>query len=109
MDDNGCGIPANQLYSVFDRYCHNFGLQDINRGAGLGLSAARIIAELHGGTLMLESREAQGTAVRASFSTDASFAKLQSNEYVYDKNMDILLTGLANCLPPEAFSEIFSD
>lgn len=110
VDDNGCGIPGDELYCVFDRYRHNYGLNDMNRGAGLGLTAARLIAGLHGGTLLLESREGKGTCVRASLSLVPEFdPSLKSEDVFYEKNMDILLTGMADCLPLEAFSEKFSD
>ncbi|MEI3085316.1 MAG: ATP-binding protein [Oscillospiraceae bacterium] len=68
VNDDGCGIAPDKLHFVFDRYRHGFGISDIDHGAGLGLTAALAIANLHGGTLLLESREGSGTTVRASFS-----------------------------------------
>lgn len=41
-------------------------LTDIKAGAGLGLFVARGIAEAHGGSLILDSREGVGTSVRIS-------------------------------------------
>lgn len=106
VDDDGCGIPSEELHSVFDRYSHEFDLSDMGRGAGLGLTAARMIAALHGGTLLLESRENSGTAVRVSLSRNP-YGKSCVNQPVfkYVQNMNELLTGLAGSLPTECFTD----
>ena len=58
--DRGCGIPPEQLGTVFDRYCHGFDTGSLYAGAGLGLTVARSVAQLHKGTLLLESRRDRG-------------------------------------------------
>ena len=52
MDDNGIGIPPEALPRVSQRY-FRVGVQVA--GTGLGLSIVREIAELHGGSLTIES------------------------------------------------------
>ena len=104
VDDDGCGIPGDRLHTALERYRYGVGLSEADHGPGLGLTAAREIARLHGGTLLLESRERIGTAVRVSFSrTSAPHGLLHSAEPDYDKSYDMILMGLASCLPPEAF------
>lgn len=104
VDDDGCGIPGDRLHTVLERFRFSGGPQDLPRGAGLGLTAVRTIARLHGGTLLLESREGIGTAVRVSLSlAPRSVTPLQAAQEDYDRSFDTILTGLATCLPPEAF------
>jgi signal transduction histidine kinase len=58
--DTGPGIPAEDLPHVFDRFykSHDSG------GMGLGLSIAKTLVELHGGTIEAASEVGQGTTVR---------------------------------------------
>ncbi|HEV7406372.1 MAG TPA: HAMP domain-containing sensor histidine kinase [Chthoniobacteraceae bacterium] len=60
--DEGMGIPADELPRVGDPFhrCQNAGGVP---GTGLGLTIARRCAELHGGTLALESTVGLGTTV----------------------------------------------
>jgi len=104
VDDDGCGIPGDRLHTVLERYRYDCGLSAAENGPGLGLTAAREIARIHGGTLLLESREGIGTAVRVSLGhLSRSAGRMRSPEEAYDKSYDAVLTGLAPCLPPEAF------
>ena len=67
VDDTGAGIPPEVLKNVFSRYETALaGRMDTAAGAGLGLGIARGIAQLHGGSLIIESREGKGCCVRVS-------------------------------------------
>ncbi len=57
VQDNGPGIPPDQLHLVFDRYRHGPG------GTGLGLAICREFVELHGGEIWAEAPEAGGCAM----------------------------------------------
>ena len=58
--NSGPTIPAVELEKVFDRlYRGEFARS--SPGSGLGLTIARKIAELHGGSVSLESRQGRGT------------------------------------------------
>ena len=103
VDDDGCGIPADEMHTAFDRFRHQHTLQALGLGAGLGLTTAREIAHLHGGTLLLESREGRGTAVRVSLNRVSAPLALHAQTPTYDLNYNSILTGLADCLPSEAF------
>ncbi len=109
VDDDGCGIPPAGLQHVFDRYRHGFALSAMANGAGFGLTAVREIARIHGGTLLLESREGCGTAVRVSISRTLSVpgSVLDTAAPVYERSYNSILTGLADCLPPSAFTGTF--
>ena len=103
VDDDGCGIPTAEMHTVFDRFRHQHALKDLGLGAGLGLTTAREIAHLHGGTLLLESREGRGTAVRISLDRVSAPLSLHAETPVYEQCYDSILTGLADCLPAECF------
>src|SRR5690606_5696112 len=63
--DTGCGIAADDLERVFQPFVQADGSAGRrHEGAGLGLSIARSLAELHGGTLSLAARPEGGTEAR---------------------------------------------
>jgi PAS domain S-box-containing protein len=60
VQDEGRGIPANQLEQIFERF-HQVNAKDSRQkgGTGLGLPICRIIIQQHGGTIWAESDEGQ--------------------------------------------------
>jgi signal transduction histidine kinase len=59
--DEGPGIPAGDAQRVFERfYRSDYARSSRDGGAGLGLSIARWIVDLHGGDIHPESREPHG-------------------------------------------------
>ncbi|MFL5779506.1 MAG: ATP-binding protein [Chloroflexota bacterium] len=58
--DTGPGIPADLLPHVFDRFARGAG----STGSGLGLSIARGLVELHGGTIEARSPAGGGAEIR---------------------------------------------
>ena len=110
VSDDGCGIPPEALSTVFDRYRFGFQLSELGRGAGLGLTAARIITMLHGGTLLLESRPRRGTTVRASFGRELCRpVKLSTLSMPADDLLESVLTGMSGCLPSSCYTENYMD
>jgi two-component system sensor histidine kinase ArlS len=64
VKDLGIGIPKNELHRVFERFYRvDPSRQRKTGGNGLGLSIARNIVRLHGGTIDIESQEHEGTEV----------------------------------------------
>ncbi len=60
--DDGIGIPQQDLPRVFDRFFQvERHLTRKHNGMGLGLSVAKVMVELHGGRLWVESVEGQGS------------------------------------------------
>ena len=60
--DQGVGIPEDYQQAVFDRFeSRSHGSR--HRGAGLGLSVVKSLAELHGGAVTLDSSPGRGTRV----------------------------------------------
>jgi signal transduction histidine kinase len=65
IEDTGIGIPPDQVARVMEPFYQVDGsLARTQEGTGLGLPIAKSLAELHGGTLTLESAVGYGTTVR---------------------------------------------
>ena len=62
--DTGPGIPARDLSRIFERFYKVESSRGGQPGSGLGLSIARHLVELQGGTLAAESQPGSGTVVR---------------------------------------------
>ena len=60
--DNGMGIPADELGSLFDRFVRASNARTAGLpGTGLGLAVVKAITELHGGTVEVRSVMEHGT------------------------------------------------
>ncbi len=64
--DNGCGIPAEHLPRIFDRF-YRVDASRSSEGTGLGLALVKTIADLHGGTISVESEVGCGTTATLRF------------------------------------------
>jgi two-component system phosphate regulon sensor histidine kinase PhoR len=62
--DTGPGIPARDLSRIFERFYKVDRSRGGLPGSGLGLSIARHLVELQGGTIVAESTPGTGTAIR---------------------------------------------
>ncbi|HAP32365.1 MAG TPA: hypothetical protein DCQ14_04845 [Firmicutes bacterium] len=62
VQDTGCGIPQEELPFIFERFYRvdQARSRDLG-GTGLGLAICKEIVELYGGTIGVESREAEGS------------------------------------------------
>jgi signal transduction histidine kinase len=62
VQDQGRGIPANQLETIFGRF-HQVDASDSRNegGTGLGLAICRNIIQQHGGQIWAESTVGQGS------------------------------------------------
>jgi two-component system sensor histidine kinase ChvG len=60
VDDNGPGIPPENLESIFDRFYTSRPADHFGNNSGLGLSIARQIVEAAGGTIVAANRDGGG-------------------------------------------------
>lgn len=68
--DTGIGIPEDRIREALEPFGQVNKPSDNRGGTGLGLPLARAMAELHGGTLSLESEFGVGTTVTVDFPYD---------------------------------------
>ncbi|MCC0017399.1 MAG: PAS domain S-box protein [Rhodobiaceae bacterium] len=64
IEDNGIGIPSDAISRLgrpFEQVANQ--MTRDHQGSGLGLAIARSLAEMHGGSLRVRSREGHGTIV----------------------------------------------
>ena len=96
LQDNGCGISPNALSSIFNLN-NPIGKHEVpSEDGGIGLPLASVIAAKHGGTIVLDSREGEGTSIRVMFkSSDTPVSTLRSPAYVY-----------GNLIPVRALTEL---
>ena len=64
IEDNGMGIAAKDLPSVFERFYRTDASRNSSKGgSGIGLSIVKKIIEDHGGYIWATSREKEGTCM----------------------------------------------
>ena len=66
VEDNGIGIPSEQLPYIFDRFYQANPIQ-ANQGSGIGLALAKELVTILGGTIKIESEISKGTKVILHF------------------------------------------
>ena len=109
VSDTGCGIPAGNMETVFDGYLHPERLAVLPGGLGLGLPLCRRIAEGHGGRLLLDSREGQGTTVTLALPDETAGDMVEDVTFDYAGGFQPALVGPADGLPFDAFLQRHSD
>lgn len=105
LRDQGAGIPADQMGTIFRRSEHRGALPDPRWGVGLGLPVTRKILEAHGGRVLVESEEGVGTTVHLTLEARPGQCLLRSQVQVpvERSGIDPVLVLLADALPVSAF------
>ena len=70
ISDTGAGISETHLKKIFQPY-----FTTKKNHKGLGLTAAKRIADIHGATLSLESAKGKGTTVTIAFAASGTNGK----------------------------------
>lgn len=61
IEDNGKGIPNEELKYIFERYYRGTNTGYEHKGSGLGIAIARDIVKAHNGDITIESTLGEGT------------------------------------------------
>ena len=60
VKDSGIGMTAEECSKIWERFYRTSASQKFAKGSGLGLSIAKELVELHGGTLTVKSTQGEG-------------------------------------------------
>jgi two-component system sensor histidine kinase PilS (NtrC family) len=69
VEDEGCGIPADQLDNIFQPFHSSF-----QKGTGLGLAIVHRIVSDHGGAIQVSSTVGEGTMIQVHLPIDVAAA-----------------------------------
>lgn len=109
--DTGCGIAADRLDTIFDRFLDHDRFDPAPHGLGLGLALCRRIAQGHGGRIVAESEAGRG----AVFTVSLPNVKSPNNRLHDVRTMDgyggfnPYLVQLSDALGAEAFMQRYLD
>ncbi len=106
ITDAGCGIDAGIQGNLFGQYRRQPSLEDPRQGLGLGLLMVRLAAMAHGGTVLIDQPQAQGTrvtmtlAIRQDAHTTVRTPRLRID---YAGERDHALVELSDVLDPHLY------
>lgn len=81
--DDGIGIPAKDLPHIFERFYQvESHLTRKHGGMGLGLSVAKMLTEIHGGRVLVESVEGKGSKFTVLLPLDSRQAQAAGKVFV---------------------------
>lgn len=72
VEDDGVGIPANEVGKVFDRFHQVPGHATRGGGTGIGLALVKELTEFHMGTVSVHSHPGRGSTFSVELPTDPS-------------------------------------
>jgi signal transduction histidine kinase len=61
VEDEGPGVPADDLPRIFEPYYRSPATARLERGTGLGLAVVKSLVEAHGGSIRAERAGGRGT------------------------------------------------
>lgn len=83
IEDNGIGIPADQLNQVFDRFYQvDSSTKRKQEGTGIGLALTKELIEVHGGNIEVASESEKGTVFTISLPLEIATSKLPRKKSV---------------------------
>lgn len=106
IQDTGSGIAENVLGNVFSRYQRQPGIEDSRHGIGLGMVLIRSAAADHGGTVLIDRPENEGTRVTMTMALrqDSAVLKTPVVSPIVDCSRQ-MLTELSDILPWEFYKK----
>lgn len=106
IQDSGSGIAENVLGTVFTRYQRQPGIEDSRYGIGLGMVLIRSAAADHGGTVLIDRPDGNGTRVTITLAIrqDAPMLKTTVTPPIVANSRQVL-TELSDSLPWEFYKK----
>ena len=107
VQDSGTGVPGHLQGNVYNHFQRLPGIEDSRFGIGLGMVLIRSAASVHGGTVLIDQPEGEGTRITMTLairqdSDPMVHASIISVDYA--GGWDRRLLELSDHLPPELFS-----
>lgn len=103
VTDDGCGIPPERQELLHQWFQRPMTPELMAGGLGLGLPLARQVARLHGGQLLLDSRQDAGTTATLVLPMRRTEMVLGDEILDYTGGFQRVLLELSDALPNEAF------
>ena len=103
VSDDGCGIPAARQKLLFDWLMRPKEPEFLTGGLGVGLPLSYRVAQLHGGQLLLDSREGEGTTATLVLPLRRADSQISDNVFQYTGGFQRSLLELSTALPDTAF------
>lgn len=108
VEDNGCGIPPQNINKLFKQFYHDDHDQSNVHGTGLGLAFSKELVELHHGNITLDSKPEDGAErgyTRVEVRLPMGKSHFKADEFMGDfKNSE----DIAGYLPTDAIHHQFS-
>lgn len=111
IQDQGQGIAPDVLGNVFHRFSREPAVEDSRNGIGLGMALVRSVAATHGGTVLIDQPESQGTRVTVTIAirktqqaTVRSPIRLPVGDYAGGRDLGLL--ELSEVLPDKLYRDI---
>lgn len=110
VTDTGAGVSSNVISSLFEPRLTRKSLSDPEQGLGMGLAYSRHLISAHGGSMVMESRETQGTTVKFTLPVVKSGDTLADDPIRYgDNGLLPVLTELSDILSLDCFDAKYLD
>jgi signal transduction histidine kinase len=93
VSDNGQGIPADKLETVFDKFSQVDARKSGNvRSTGLGLTFCKMVVEAHGGRIWVTSQEGQGTTFSFTLAKATPAEEKETTPPATDNTVDLSIS-----------------
>jgi len=110
VSDTGTGVASSIMPTIFEPRIRRKSLSDSESGLGMGLAYSRHIISVHGGSMVLESREGQGTTVKFTLPKTRADSMLADSPVRYGElGITPVLTELSGILSLDCFDAKYMD
>lgn len=104
IQDSGSGMGGSGIGDLFDRFLREPAVEESRQGIGLGLALVRACANIHGGTVLLDSSDGQGLRLTMSLPIrldNTLRSPILRIDYAGERNHGLI--ELSESLPPELY------